>query len=208
MKRIITKTADTPTDQRRSKRMVTIMVEDETLYCHFLNGDKNALRELIERYGNSLTFYINGYTHDVNEAEDLMLEAFARIVAKNPRFSERGFKTYLYKTGRNLALRFIAKRSRLCSFSLENLDCEPMSTELLEDILQTKERNNILHLSMQKIQPDYREVLYLLYFDGLRYKEAAEVMNKSEKQIANLVYRGKQALRPILEKEGMSNAQY
>ncbi|MEF9917094.1 MAG: RNA polymerase sigma factor [Lachnospiraceae bacterium] len=184
------------------------MVTDETLYCRFLKGEENALRELIERHGNSLTFYINGYTHDINEAEDLMLEAFARIVAKNPCFEERGFKAYLYKTGRNLALRYIEKKRGRCSFSFEDLGCEPESAELLEEILQTKERNRILHLSMQQIKPDYREVLYLLYFEDLSYKEAAAVMHKSEKQIANLVYRGRQALRPILEKEGITDAQY
>ncbi|MEG0615652.1 MAG: RNA polymerase sigma factor [Oscillospiraceae bacterium] len=184
------------------------MVEDETLYRRFLNGEKTALRELIERHANNLTFYINGYTHNISEAEDLMLEAFARIVAKSPHFDERGFKPYLYKIGRNLALRFISKNRGQNSFSFEDLDCEVGSAELLEDVLQTKERDRILHISMTQIQTDYREVLYLLYFENLSYKEAAAIMNKSEKQIANLVYRGKLALRPILEKEGLSNAQY
>ncbi|MEG0963423.1 MAG: sigma-70 family RNA polymerase sigma factor [Lachnospiraceae bacterium] len=184
------------------------MVEDEVLYCQFLNGDENALGELIQRHGSNLIFYLNGYTHDIHEAEDLMLEAFARIVARNPHFNVRGFKSYLYKTGRNLALRYLTKKRGQHSFSFEDLNCEPGSAELLEDIFQIKERNRILHLSMQQIQPDYREVLYLFYFGGLSYQEAAAVMHKNEKQIANLVYRGKQALRPILEKEGMTDAQY
>ncbi|MEG2054593.1 MAG: sigma factor-like helix-turn-helix DNA-binding protein, partial [Oscillospiraceae bacterium] len=59
-----------------------------------------------------------------------------------------------------------------------------------------------------QLPPDYKEVLYLLYFENLSYKEAAEIMKKTEKQIANLVCRGKLALRPILEKEGMTNAKY
>ncbi|MEG2929490.1 MAG: sigma-70 family RNA polymerase sigma factor [Oscillospiraceae bacterium] len=184
------------------------MADDETLYLEFLNGDENSLRELIERYGNSLTFYINGYTHDITQAEDLMLEAFARIVAKKPHFDERGFKAYLYKTGRNLALRYIAKNFARGTFSFDDLLYEPKGGELPDDVLLTEERDRILHLSMEKIPADYREVLYLLYFENLSYKQAAVVMHKNEKQIANLVYRGKQALRPILEKEGVTNAQY
>ncbi|MEG1176785.1 MAG: RNA polymerase sigma factor [Ruthenibacterium sp.] len=184
------------------------MVTDEALYRRFLTGEENALRELIERHGNSLTFYISGYTHDINEAEDLMLEAFARIVAKSPRFEVRGFKAYLYKTGRNLALRFLAKKRERYAFFFEDLEGELGDAQLLEDVVQMKERDRMLHLSMQQIQPDYREVLYLLYFEGMSYQQAAAVMHKSEKQIANLAYRGKQALRPILEREGMTNAQY
>ncbi len=39
----------------------------------------------------------------------------------------------------------------------------------------------------------------------MTYKEAAQVMNKSEKQITNLAYRAKKSLKEELEKEGFSN---
>ena len=53
------------------------MNSDEALYRRYLAGDEQGLSELMERYGNALTLYINGYLHDVHEAEDLMIEAFA-----------------------------------------------------------------------------------------------------------------------------------
>ena len=49
------------------------MITDETLYRRYLEGDESGLTALMERYGNSLTFYINGYLHDINDAEDLMI---------------------------------------------------------------------------------------------------------------------------------------
>ena len=46
---------------------------------------------------------------------------------------------------------------------------------------------------MDELKADYREALYLTYFEGMSYQQAAEVMGKSVKQITNMVYRGKSA---------------
>ncbi|NMB42116.1 MAG: sigma-70 family RNA polymerase sigma factor [Firmicutes bacterium] len=183
------------------------MITDETLYRRYLEGDESGLTALMERYGNSLTFYINGYLHDINDAEDLMIEAFAYLTVKKPPIREN-FKAYLYKTARHLALRFVAKnRLRRC-FGFEDLGQEPESGSLIEEVIQTEERNRILHLCMEQLNPDYREALYLVYFENMRHAQAADVMRKSEKQVADLVYRGKRSLRIRLEQEGITGAEY
>ena len=181
---------------------------NEALYAAYLGGDKDALRVLMERYGNALTLYINGYIHDIHEAEDFMIEAFSRMVAAKPRLVENGFKAYLYKTARNLALRHAEKRRHHCCFSLEALEDEPESGLLVEAVVQTAEQDRILRQCMSQLNPDYREALYLLYFENMSYAQAAQVMGKSTKQIDHLLERGKKTLRPLLEQEGITNAQY
>ena len=47
----------------------------------------------------------------------------------------------------------------------------------------------------------------MTYFEGMSYEQAAEVMGKTVKQITNLVYRGKESLRKLLEREGITNAE-
>ena len=61
---------------------------------------------------------------------------------------------------------------------------------------------------MERLNPDYRQALYLVYFEQLHHAEAAVIMGKSEKQIADLVYRGKKSLRKRLEEEGVVHAEY
>ena len=78
---------------------------------------------------------------------------------------------------------------------------------LVEEIVRTKERNQILHLCMDELNSDYREALYLTYFEGMSYQQAAKVMGKSVKQITNMVYRGKERLRGLLKREGITNAE-
>ena len=89
------------------------MVSDETAYRKYLAGDEAAAQLLVERYGDALTLYINGVLGDIHEAEDLMIEAFAHIFARERPIQDGCFKAYLYKTGRNLALR--CKTRRRCA---------------------------------------------------------------------------------------------
>lgn len=104
-----------------------------------------------------------------------------------------------------MALRHKSKRRLM--FSLDALTDEPDAQLLAEEVIGTAERNRILHACMGEMNPDYREVLYLTYFEGMSYEQAAEVMGKTVKQITNLVYRGKESLRKLLEREGITNAE-
>ena len=52
------------------------------------------------------------------------------------------------------------------------------------------------------IPVDYRQVLWLAFFEGFTNKEISVVMKKNERQIRNLLYRAKQSLKSELEKEG------
>ena len=179
---------------------------DEELYRRYLGGDETGLSELMKKYGDSLTLYINGYLDDIHEAEDLMIDVFSYLLAKRPPIRDGGLKAYLYKAARHMALRHKHRRRQHAAFSLEDLEHEPEAEILIEEVVKNKERSRILHLCMERLHKDYREALYLTYFEGLSYREAAEVMGKNVKQITNLVYRAKQSLRELLEREGITNA--
>lgn len=178
---------------------------DESLYRQYLRGDDAGLDALMKKYGDPLTFYIDAYLHDVHEAEELMLDVFAYLFTKKPRIRDGGFKAYLYKAARHMALR--RKSRRQFSLSLDELTDAPDGRLLAEQIIRMQERDRVLHLCMEEIRPDYREALYLTYFEDMSYAQAAEVMGKTVKQITNLVFRGKESLRRRLEREGITNAE-
>ena len=48
----------------------------------------------------------------------------------------------------------------------------------------------------------YKNILWLVFFEGFSNREAAIILKKSERQIKNLLYRAKQSLKQKLEKEG------
>ncbi len=185
---------------------ININDSDDQLYHQFLRGDVSSYDQLMIRYGDSVTFYINGYTNNLRDGEDLMIEAFARIMVKKPFIQKGAFKAYLYKTARNLALRFCEKRKGVMVFGLEELNRELSDSMLSDAAGNDSEREAILHMCLERIDPELKEALWLVYCDELTYAQAAEVMHVSAKRIDHLLSRGKEHMRRELRKEGISNA--
>ena len=182
------------------------MNSDEESYSRFLAGDASAYDELLLRHGDGLVRFLNGYVHDLQDAEDLMIEAFARIMVKRPAIRPGCFKAYLYRTARNLATRFHGVKTRVPLFSLEDLKREIAGKERLEEELQTRELAKILQACLDRVDPELREALWLVYGEDMSYAQAALVMGVSAKRIDHLLQRGKQVLRQELEKEGVTHA--
>lgn len=169
-------------------------------------GREESADILVDRYGDALTYYINGYIHDIHESEDLMIEAFARVFAKERPIDGKGsFRAYLYKTARNLTIRHTQKH-KLWFLHLDEVDFELPSEELVETRLLQNEREKCLYEAMAKLKTEYREALYLVSIEGMSYSEAGKILGKSEQQMTNLVHRGKKSLRKILEQGGFSYA--
>ena len=90
--------------------------------------------------------------------------------------------------------------------TLDDVDFELPSEELVETRLLQNEREKCLYEAMAKLKTEYREALYLVSIEGMSYSEAGKILGKSEQQVTNLVHRGKKSLRKILEQGGFSYA--
>ncbi len=55
---------------------------------------------------------------------------------------------------------------------------------------------------MRELSPDYRTVLWLAFFENFSNSETAIILKKNDRQVKNLLYRAKKALKRALEKEG------
>ena len=179
------------------------MTEDE-LYSRFLAGDDASYDELLVRLGDALILYINGYLHDWRDSEDLMIEAFSRIAVKRPAIRV-GFRAYLYKTARNLAARFHSSKSRTTFFSLDCLSDETPDSVAIEERVINSEHRHALYRCLERIDPELREALWLIYFEDLTYNEAAAVMKVTSRHINHLLSRGKECMRKELEKEEITD---
>lgn len=129
------------------------MISDETAYRRYLDGEEQAAELLVERYGDALTLYVHGYIRDLHEAEDLMIEAFSQLFAKErPIGGEGSFRAYLYRTACNLAIRHLRGR-RLCLLRLDELDFEPPGDVLADTQLLRGERSRQLYAALETLMP-------------------------------------------------------
>ncbi len=178
------------------------MRDGDSSYRRFLDGDENAFVEIVDDYRESLIFFLYRYVGDLHAAEDLAEDVFVEVLLHPKRFRfQCALKTWLFTIGRNKAVDFLRKTSRLQVVPLDEAERVAEVSDL-EDALLDSEEKRVLNQALGEISEDYRMALHLVYFEELSHEEAANVMKKNRKQMENLVYRGKQSLRKILEREG------
>ena len=177
------------------------MNNGESSYRRFLGGDETAFVEIVDEYRESLIFFLCRYVGDLHAAEDLAEDVFVEVLLHPKRYRfQCALKTWLFTIGRNKAVDFLRKASRLHLVPLDEAERIAEVTGLEEAVLDSEEKRQ-LNQAMDRIPEDYRMALHLVYFEELSYEEAGKVMKKNRKQVENLVYRGKQSLRKILEQE-------
>ncbi|MBR5712019.1 MAG: RNA polymerase sigma factor [Lachnospiraceae bacterium] len=181
------------------------MENDDELYERFLAGDTAAYDELMIRHGSGLVLFLYGYLRNREDAEDMMIETFARLMVKKPNIRKDGFRAYLYKTARNMAARFHYNRSRSVEESID--DMEELTDGLRpDDALLDEDKQRTLHICLGRIEPELREVLQLVYIENMSYAEAAAVLGVKVKRVDHLLARAKEHMRRELEKEGITSA--
>lgn len=169
-------------------------------YLRFLSGDDEGFTEIIKDYKDGLILYLSGILRDIYLSEELAEETFFKIVIKKPKFrGNSSFKTWLYAIGRNTAIDFLRRGKGICKVNLD----ENLSDEAdLEEIYIREEKKIIIHRAMSKLKSEYRQVLWLIYFEGFTSGEVSTVMKKSVHSVETLVYRARKALKNELLKEG------
>ncbi len=177
------------------------MDHDADSYRRFLEGDDRAFDEIVESLFFRLVYFVNGYLHDYHAAEDVALDAISDLFVNKKRYNFKvSLKTYLFMLGKSLALNYLKHNGIIESVPLPE-DASPDETEL-EELNLADERSRAINAALDELPDDMKEAIRLVYFEEMRCEEAAKVMNKSKKQVYNLVFRGKDKLKTILGEEG------
>lgn len=177
------------------------MDNGESSYRRFLDGDESAFREILDLYSENLIFFINRYVNNISVAQELSEDVFVEILLHKKRYNfKTSLKTYLFTIGRNKAVSYVRRCARRPEYAYDYIENEA-DRKSIEDEFIRKEQERELHEALERLNSDYKTILHLIYFEDMSADEAAAVMKKNKKQIENLLYRAKQALRKELESE-------
>ena len=181
---------------------------DEVLYNRYLaTRDESVFVILLDRHKETLLLFLNGFVHNFDDAEELMVDTFAEVAAGPTLFSGRSsFKTWLFSVGKNLALMRLRKLRRMPMADEAVSEEVPDAADTPEMQLLKEERQRQLYTALQQLHEDYRQILMLLYFEDMSHEEAARVMGKSKRQVYHLAERGRAALKEKLERMGFADA--
>jgi RNA polymerase sigma-70 factor, ECF subfamily len=170
---------------------------DALLMLRTAEGDWGAFEELVIRNQSAAWALAWHYIGDPAEAEDIVQNAFLRLLKAAPRYRPTAkFRTYFGRIVVRLCLDYRTKKR---PHYREALPDNPDTAMDPEAVLHNEETAKELRLALEALPPAQRVALLLHHLEGFTYSEIAESMSTSAKAVDSLLQRARQTLRVRLD---------
>lgn len=165
---------------------------DEELLARYVMGDdREAFAVLVHRYERELYSYLRRYLGDAEMAEDVFQATFLQVHLKCGQFEQgRKFRPWLYSVATNQAIDARRRNRRHKAMSLDRHATSEHHDDLgaLVNLLSTAdvgpaaeleadERREWVRREVESLPDLLRSSVVLVYYQGLKYREAAEVLD-------------------------------
>ena len=174
------------------------------------NGDVAAFEDLVKRYDTKLFRIAQHITHNREDAQDAVQEAFLKVFRKLTQFQENSqFSTWLTRITVNESLMKLRKQrsgtevsidddfqseDHLAAFELADWAPNP------EELYRGFELRNILRSELQELRPSLRVVFVLRDIEGLSTEQTADVLEMTEVAVKTRLSRARLKLRERLSR--------
>lgn len=156
--------------------------------------DYEFIQNSVEKYSDMVLRIAYQNLKNQADSEDVVQNVFIKLI-KEPKFKDEShMKAWLIRVTINQCKDF----NKMAWYR----KTESLSDELM--IPFTKEEQGVLE-EVFKLSKNYRNVIYLYYFEGYSIKEIANILNKSENTISSQLSRARKVLKNILLEGGYSD---
>lgn len=172
--------------------------EDLQVVHAVLAGDRQAFGELVGRYQRMIAAVAWRYGVRHDEVEDVVNEVLMKVYRKLHRYRpDHAFSTWLYRLATNHVLDH-GRRARRAMVQTELSERLEDPAPPPEQNVERSERSTLVRSALAAVTPRYREVMFLVYVEGLKVEEAARTLGLPQGTIKSRLLRGREALRKIL----------
>ncbi len=161
--------------------------DEEIIFCLQDKKVKRdlALKQLYARIYPTIKSYIHKNNGSDEDAADIFQDAiivFYEKVQSNQFRLSSSIRTYLYSVCKHLWLNKLRAQKKVVSLSKESefISIDPLGSA----ILGSNERNEYLMNLLASLGKNCKRILILYYYDRLKMKEIAELMNFANDQVA------------------------
>lgn len=157
------------------------------------DGDKFAFNEIFNRHKNLAVNIAYRFTHSREAAEDVAQDVFIKVYEGKVKVDPNAkFTTWLYRVTVNTALD-VMKRKKF----------EPLHDQMEgpgnspQQLLGEDEIKNLVQSGIARLPEKFRSPILLYQFEGLSYREIAQILGISEKAVERRLYHAKQILKEL-----------
>lgn len=165
--------------------------DEQLLLSYRSEPDPQVFEELVRRYEKELYGYLRHYLGDAEAAEDVFQQTFLQVHLKCDQFEPgRKVRPWLYTVATNQAIdcQRYTKRHRMSSLDRIVRGDSDDDTGVLADLIgaamngpddeaEIAEQHETLRRAVDALPEGCREAVLLVYFQGLKYREAAEILS-------------------------------
>lgn len=190
--------------------MESIMLSDSELINLYIGGDESALRTLILRYEQQIFTYILSSVKNRELAEDLFQDTFIKVIntLRTGGYKDEGkFPQWVTRIANNLKIDYYRKEQRLPLFEsngefniFDTLGVEDPSVE--QKLIQEQIYRDIQSL-LQYLPEEQKEVIEMRIYQGISFKEIAEMTNVSINTALGRMRYALINLRKLVEEKNM-----
>jgi RNA polymerase sigma-70 factor (ECF subfamily) len=173
-------------------------------------GDISAFEQLVRRYDRNVFRIAQHITHNREDAEDVVQDAFLKAYENLDKFQEQSkFYTWLVRIAVNEALMRLRRRRPERTVSLDEdvrTEEDTVPREVAdwapnpEQLYSQAEIRDILQRTIQGLPPGFRTVFVLRDVEGLSTEETAEALDLSIPAVKSRLLRARLQLRDRLNK--------
>ncbi len=180
-------------------------MQDDELVLQFQNGDEHAFDLLVKRYEKTVRKGCFRFLNNAEDARDAAQEVFIKIYYGLDQFKPNAkFSTWLYRIMVNHCLNVIRTRKRrswLAKFSKESDDLEHSLTDDENPAakLELSERRAAVQDAIAALDEKLKTAVILHKYQGLSYKEIADVEKISLSAVESRIHRAKKKLAVLLK---------
>jgi RNA polymerase sigma factor (sigma-70 family) len=196
-------------DNTPNKEFSQKALEDFKLIDLALEGDEHAFAELMKRYKRSVYHVILKMIRNVDDAEDLTIEAFAKAFKNLSKFKKDfTFSTWLFRIATNNCIDFIRKK-KLNTMSIESsyrdedgdsvaMDVQDRELGPQDEVIKSQ-KEEIIKDVVSKLPARYQLLVKLRYFQELSYEEIADQINAPLGTVKAQLHRAKELLYELVK---------
>ena len=178
--------------------MIHDSISDQELIRRATTGDESAYRRLVDRYVRPAMAVAWEFTETMEDAEDLVQEAFRRALSALATFDTgRPFRPWFFTILRNLARNSASARSKRLHTALAETVPDEQPTP--EDVIEGIELQARLDMELEHLSEMQRVCFRLCVLEGLGSGEVADALGLSDATVRTHVYRARTALRSAME---------
>ena len=180
-------------------------VTDEELMARVRDGSAEQLGQLFDRYHLPLFRFFARLTGDSVLSEDLVQEAFYRIL-KYRRSYKPGwpFRTWMYQVARSVRADAFHATKR----ETADLSEAPLAVVLPIDPVHDEQQITRLRQALMDLPEEKRELLILARFQEMKYDEIAALLQTQPKTIKVRMHRAMRALKENFERLGKDDIRH